>query len=80
VSKRYNVLFPREYMDSKGEKRTDFIRVGVAFELKNQDGFTVELYMNPPSRKLVVMPVREKENTQGDAFEDYGGFGGPYEP
>lgn len=44
----YNVCYPREYTTSDGETRTDFVRIGRAFPLKDADGFRVELYASPP--------------------------------
>lgn len=43
MAKVYNVCYPREYKDGDGNERTDFIRVGVAFPLREQDGFSLEL-------------------------------------
>jgi hypothetical protein len=55
---RYNVLVAREYMKD-GKKRTDFVRVGVGFQLSNRkDGIGIELYS--PNQKLLILPVEEK--------------------
>lgn len=69
---RYNVCFAREYKVGN-EIRTDFVRIGVAWEL-DKGGLGIELYLNPGEhKKLLAFPAREREQHQqpepGDAYE-----------
>ena len=41
-AKPHNILVSREY-ESGGEKKTDWMRVGVAFPTKSGDGFSCEI-------------------------------------
>jgi hypothetical protein len=68
----WNVLYPREYqVQGQGpgpETRTDFLRVGVAFPMQNRQGFSIELFLMPPTiegrARLVIMP-REQSDEHG---------------
>jgi hypothetical protein len=67
-AKRYDVVVARDYVVN-GEKRTEFVRVGVGFQLTNRkDGIGIELYS--PSQKLLILPIKERSAEPGDAKED----------
>lgn len=65
----WNVYFPREYQVRVGqgdqtETRTDFIRVGAAFPLRDKEGITIELQLPlslPPGARLIAMPRTEDQ-------------------
>jgi hypothetical protein len=67
------VLYPREYQvqgtgHAGPETRTDFLRVGVAFPLRDRQGFSVELFLQPPviegRSRLVLMPREQEDEPQ----------------
>lgn len=61
AAKRYNVCCPRPY-EQNGEEKTYFWKVGVAFPMRERDGFSVKLYTRVlPSEELVLFPVEENE-------------------
>lgn len=67
MSNHYNVLMPREYTTKDGATKTAFTKIGVAFPMKNREGFQVTLEAVPmPSLKdgkleckLLLMPPVE---------------------
>lgn len=53
-SKQYNVCVPRKYKDRTGAEKTHFWQVGMAWPMRERDGFTIELYTRVlPTDKLV---------------------------
>lgn len=63
--KVYNVYYPRKYFQ-QNEEKTEFIRVGVAFPLKNADGLTLELsvplMLQTDSRLVLMVKEQHREN------------------
>jgi hypothetical protein len=49
MASRYQVLYPRNFVDSKGEKQTQWIICGNAFPSRNTDGFDLQLHVTPPA-------------------------------
>lgn len=67
MSRRYVVCWPNEYTDRDGNNRTDFMRIGTAFPLRDTDGFSVELSLSPPAAeaqrptKLVLFAAKDED-------------------
>lgn len=63
MATRYDVLSPRQYKDRDGNEKTTFMKVGVAFPMRDKDGFSVTLEAIPlPTAegvRLMLMPPRE---------------------
>lgn len=65
----WNVYYPREYTvrgeHSNGtETRTDFIRVGAAFRLREREGLSIEIQLPlslPAGTRLVAMPQNDDQ-------------------
>ena len=57
MSKRYDVIYPRNYERNDGTKNTDWLRVGVAFELPSGD-LNVILYAVPAGGNEVPGEIR----------------------
>ena len=56
--RRYDVLSARNYV-SGGEERTEWTRVGVAFDAKNGEGFDMTLHCIPvPQEGQIRLVVR----------------------
>lgn len=68
MSNHYDVSTVTEY-EQGGEKKSRWTRVGVAFPLKNKEGFQIILEALPVNGKLVMMPPREK--TEGGRIEPF---------
>lgn len=76
--KRYTVVLPRAYEvkagGSKTEQRTDFLRVGVAFPLKEQDGFSIDLYVPvlvaPGQSERLLLLSADDKNEREDKRND----------
>jgi hypothetical protein len=56
---RYDVFVVREF-DAKGEKKSQFVRVGVAFPLNKKRGVSVQLDALPVDGKLVIILHEDK--------------------
>jgi hypothetical protein len=72
MSTRYDVIAPRTYKDRDGNDKTSFNRVGVAFPMKDRDGFNLTLEALPLQEldrdgrlvcRLMLMPPREQGDT-----------------
>jgi hypothetical protein len=67
-TQRYDVLAPRTYKDRDGNDKTSFTKVGVAFPMKDRDGFKVMLEAIPAPQdgvfQLLMMPPRPREDDQ----------------
>lgn len=57
----WNVLFPRNYQDADGQDRTEFLRVGVAWPLKDKPGYRLEIL----GVSYVIMPQTDREPDDG---------------
>lgn len=53
----WNVLFPRTYQTSDGEERTEFLRVGVAWPLKDKPGYRIDIL----GVSYIIMPQTDRE-------------------
>lgn len=69
AQKRYTLFYPRTY-EVAGEERTDFVRCGVAFPLKEKDGFQMELYFPIIPKGKVVALVHEDKRAQTNDRDD----------
>lgn len=74
MSTRYDVIAPRTYKDRDGNERTSFLKVGVAFAMREKDGFTITLEAIPaPDReggfRLMMVPPREPTENAGRSPE-----------
>jgi hypothetical protein len=62
---RYDVLSARTYKDRDGNERTSFTKLGVAFPMRDKDGFSLSLEAVPAPQdgvyKLLLMPPKERE-------------------
>lgn len=72
MSNHYNVLMAREYTTKDGETKSAFTKIGVAFPMKDKDGFQVSLEAIPLQSigktgklecKLLLMPPMENNQT-----------------
>lgn len=69
----HQVLWPRNYKDRENKDATEFLRVGVAWPLKNGPGFSVELWLTPthteardePLRFVIKPPLEEGDDPRG---------------
>lgn len=65
MAKTYSVLFPHRYTQND-EERTEMVRVGTAFRLREKDGFSLELSVPlalPEGARLVVL-AREQQDSK----------------
>lgn len=69
MSKPHNILVTREYTNSNGEVKTEWLRVGVAFPNK-QDGFNCELAEGIGlTGRFVILPRKDRAEDDGPAEE-----------
>lgn len=66
TKKRYEVLVPYDY-EHKGEMKTGWTRVGVAFQSGDGEGFNIELRPGiAVNGRVVVRPAKEKTGDPDD--------------
>lgn len=62
MTKPLNILVSREYTDSNGEVRQDWMRVGVAFPHKSGEGFNCEVAEGLAlTGKFVILPRKDRD-------------------
>jgi hypothetical protein len=72
LTDRYDVLAARTYVDSNGEERSAFTRIGTAWRMKERDGYSITLEALPlPSLKdgkletrILMMPPKPREDSE----------------
>lgn len=77
---RYDAVAAREY-ERNGEKKTSFTNIGVAFPMKDRDGFSVRLHAMPApvdgEYTILLFPPKPKEdrpvNSQGGGYAEQTG-------
>jgi hypothetical protein len=68
-SSRYDVMIARSYTDSQGATKTAWTKIGIAFPMKDREGFDVSLealplptlYNGKLECKLKLFPPKERE-------------------
>nr|WP_314095386.1 hypothetical protein [uncultured Shinella sp.] len=62
MTKPHNILVARNYRNSNGEEKTDWVRVGVAFPNKS-DGFNCEVVEGIAlSGRFMILPRTERDD------------------
>ncbi len=59
--RRFDVFIVEDYNTRDGEEKSNWIRIGVAFENKDAKGFNVQLTALPVNGKLVMRLHEPKE-------------------
>jgi hypothetical protein len=63
MTDKYDLLITEDY-EKNGEKKTAFNKVGVAFPMRNGDGFVVKLWSPPMT--LLLKKAKEWDKKGGD--------------
>lgn len=67
MTQRYEAVAVREY-ERNGEKKTSFTNIGVAFPMKERDGFSVRLHAMPApvdgEFTILLLPPKPKDDQQ----------------
>lgn len=71
MSQRYDAVAVRRYTDNQGNEKTQYTTVGVAFSMRERDGFTVRLNAIPaPSEGeyvILLMPPKPKDDNRSSS-------------
>jgi len=67
---KYLVSAPVEYTDKNGEKKTTWVRLGMAFEAKDGDGFVVKLNALPIGNTLLIKEDKGPQDYKRKAGRD----------
>lgn len=79
MSNHYNVLVARPYIAKDGAEKTAFTKIGVAFPMKDKDGFSITLEALPLQSlgqtgklecRMMLMPPLDKEEALPVAKEN----------
>ena len=68
MAERYEAVAVRRYEDRDGNEKSSFTNIGVAFPMKERDGYTLRLHAMPApvdgEYSILLMPPRQKEDQQ----------------
>lgn len=68
MADRYEAVAIRKYQDRDGNEKTSFTNVGVAWPMKDKDGYTVRLSAMPAPTEgefvILLMPPKPKDGQQ----------------
>ena len=66
MSERYDAIAVRKYTDRDGNEKSSFTNIGVAWPMKDKDGFRVQLHAMPAPTDgeyiVLLMPPRPRED------------------
>ena len=62
ATRRFDVFIVEDYNTRDGEEKSNWIRIGVAFENKDAKGFNIQLTALPVTGKLVIRLHEPKED------------------
>lgn len=62
MSNYYELTTPVEKIQQDGSKKTYWTKCGIAFPLKNKDGFSIELAAVPVNGKLIMQLPYKKDD------------------
>lgn len=71
AAKPWNAYIVRRYQKNDGTEGSEFLKVGVAFPLKERDGFNLTLHFTtlPVGEVLVLGPDSDERNDRRDQSE-----------
>lgn len=68
MTNRYDAVAVRRYKDRDGNEKSQFTTIGVAFPMKDKDGFTVRLNAVPAPTDgeftILLMPPRQRDDNR----------------
>lgn len=78
MAERYEAVAVRRYEDRDGNEKSSFTNIGVAFPMKERDGYTLRLHAMPApvdgEYSILLMPPRPKEDQQQERPQQRGGY------
>lgn len=81
MAERYEAVAVRRYEDRDGNEKSSFTNIGVAFPMKERDGYTLRLHAMPApvdgEYSILLMPPRPKDDQQErpQQRDQRGGYG-----
>jgi hypothetical protein len=74
---RYDAIAARTYQDRDGNEKSSFTNIGVAFPMKERDGFSIRLHAMPApidgEYSILLMPPKPREDQQQERQPDRSG-------
>lgn len=68
MSNRYDAVAVRKYEDRDGNERSAFTNIGVAFPMKDRDGFSLRLHCLPAPEEgeytILLFPPKPREDQE----------------
>jgi hypothetical protein len=68
MSQRYDAVAVRRYKDRDGNEKSQFTTIGIAWPMKDKDGYTLRLNAIPASVEgeyvILLMPPRPKDDNR----------------
>ncbi len=79
MSGRYDAIAVRTYQDRDGNEKSIFTNIGVAWPMKEKDGYRVVLHAMPAPDKgeftILLMPPKPREEGRRSAMDEAAGRG-----
>lgn len=74
---RYDAIAARTYQDRDGNDKSSFTNIGVAFPMKDRDGFTIRLHAMPApvdgEYSILLMPPKPRDDQPAKQQDRSGG-------
>lgn len=68
MSERYDALAVRRYKDGNGNDKTAYTNIGVAFPLRDKDGYSLRLHAIPAPQdgeySILLVPPKPKDDSR----------------
>jgi len=68
MSERYEAVAVRRYKDAQGNEKSSFTNIGIAWPMKERDGYTLRLHAMPAPVEgeyvVLLMPPKPKDEQQ----------------
>lgn len=82
MADRYEAVAVRKY-EQNGEEKTAFTNIGVAFKMRDRDGYSLRLHCLPApvdgEYSILLFPPKPKDDNRGNGrgqAQQSGGYGG----
>lgn len=76
---RYDAVAARTYTDRDGNEKSSFTNIGVAFPMKERDGFSLRLHAMPApvdgEYSILLMPPKPREDQERQPDRSGGDYG-----
>lgn len=77
MTDRYEAVAVRKYTDKDGNEKSSFTNIGVAFKMKERDGYSLRLHATPApvdgEYSILLFPPKPREEPQQKSYGEASG-------